>query len=217
MLRNLNLIRNAKRICGTPKVGVLGSTVPASGFLFGDVQTRGLANNEVRFWVESTTLSTGTLFVNEDSTWTASGATPGSYTVSGRLFIDDVDSGAVSYPFTVGASTGAPMLRNLNLTRNGKRICGTPRVGVPASAVPTIGPPYALLYNDVQAYGFANNLIRLWIEQSTFPLGSLFVYENSSYTFSGSPIPDGTYTAQGRLFVDDVDQGTAAFTVKVGA
>lgn len=220
MLRNLNLARNAKRICGTPQVGVLGSAVPTGGpafaLLLGEVQTGGLANRYVRLWVESSTLPPGTLFVYEDSSWSATGAPPGSYTIAGRLIVDDADQAAVTYSVTVGPSAGTVALRNLNLVRDSKRICGTPKVGVPGSAVPTLGPPYALLFNDVQTYGLANELLRIWIESSTFPAGSLWVYENSSYTFTGSPIANGTYSAQGRLFVADVDQGTAAFTVTVG-
>ncbi|MBS0444771.1 MAG: hypothetical protein JSR59_02365 [Proteobacteria bacterium] len=216
MLRNLNLLRDAKRICGSPQVGVLGSSVPTGGLVYADVQARGLQTRQVRFWVQSTTIASGSLFVFEDTTWSATGVPAGNYSASGRLFVDDVDQGAVSYPFSVGTSGSAPMLRNLNLVRDAKRICGNPRVGVPVSAVPTIGPPYALLFNDIQTYGYATNLLRVWIEQSSFPAGALFVYEDSSYLFGGSPIPDGIHAAQGRVFVDDVDQGTALFQVTVG-
>jgi hypothetical protein len=220
VLRNLNLTRDNKRICGTPRVGVLGSAVPTAGppfaLLLSEVQSAGLAARFVRLWVESSTFPAGVLKVQEDSSWSAVGAAAGSYTVNGRLFIDDVDSGARSYPLSIGPATTKPALRNMNLTRNNKRICGTPYVGVLGSAVPTIGPPNALLFNDVLTHGLGANRVRIWLESSTFPAGALFVFEDSSYTFSGTPIANGVYSAQGRLFIDDSDQGSALFQVTVG-
>jgi len=45
--------------------------------------------------------------------------------------------------------------------------------------------------------------------------GSLFAYEDGSFTFSGAP--DGTYTFTYRLYVDGVDLGTQTATIIVGA
>jgi len=94
------------------------------------------------------------------------------------------------------------MLRNLNKTRNGKRILGTPYVGVLGSTVPTAGPPYALAYNDVITDALQANQVRIWVTSHTFPAG-FFVNEDTSYTAPN--LVDGLYTADGYLIVDDVD------------
>lgn len=44
--------------------------------------------------------------------------------------------------------------------------------------------------------------------------GTLFAYEDGSFTFSGAP--DGTYTFTYRLYVDGVDLGTQTATIVIG-
>ena len=44
--------------------------------------------------------------------------------------------------------------------------------------------------------------------------GTLFAYEDGSFTFSGAP--DGTYTFNYRLYVDGVDLGTQTATIVIG-
>lgn len=94
------------------------------------------------------------------------------------------------------------MLRNLNKTRDGKRILGTPYVGVLGSAVPTAGPPYALARNDVVFNSLQSNYVRVWVTSFTFPAG-FFVEEDTRWT--APTLSDGTYVANGYLIVDDVD------------
>lgn len=87
------------------------------------------------------------------------------------------------------------MLRNLNQSSAGKRICGIPRVGMLASAIPTGFPLPALLLNDIDS-GFPNRLYS--VEILTWPsAGLLYVYEDSSLSFTGAP--DGTYTGGERV------------------
>ena len=100
------------------------------------------------------------------------------------------------------------MLRNLNTTRDGRRVCGTPQVGILGSLIPSTGSNGpALAYNDVIQDSLQSNLVRIWIKDHNFPY--LFVYEDTSWIaqgIGGAAIPDGTYVAHGVLIVDDVDQ-----------
>lgn len=87
------------------------------------------------------------------------------------------------------------MLRDLNVSAGGKRICGIPRVGVLGSDVPTGFPLAALLLNDIDS-GFPNRLYS--VEILTVPsAGTLYVDEVSWASFTGAP--DGTYTGTQRV------------------
>lgn len=127
MLRNLNRTRDTYRICGSPYVGVIGSTVPSTGLdggrpalLYDDVTLNGLASNRVRLWITAHTFGDG-FFVNEDSSWTfdppGSGAIPdGTYTATGVLIVDDADQGTdgVVLTLTVGATVPSYSLTPAN-------------------------------------------------------------------------------------------------------
>lgn len=105
-------------------------------------------------------------------------------------------------------------LRNLNKVTGGMRHLGTPWVGVLGSDVPTTGEGGrpGLLGPEVVLNGWQANRVRIWIEASNFP--GLFVADNTSWTASN--LVDGTYQATGRVYLDDVDQGTKTLTLTVG-
>jgi hypothetical protein len=112
------------------------------------------------------------------------------------------------------------MRRNLNQSAAGRRILGTPQVGVLASAIPSTGDQGAsLLYNKIQAGDPAGCLYRIWITSQPAS-GTLVVDETGAFTFSGAA--DGTWTAGERIDKYDpavglfsTDTGTAQFNVNV--
>lgn len=74
------------------------------------------------------------------------------------------------------------MLRPLNLSASGRRICSTPFVGVLASGVPIGFTPPAFLENDISGGDPVN--CRYLVEILTGPsVGTLVMDFNSSYTF----------------------------------
>jgi hypothetical protein len=110
------------------------------------------------------------------------------------------------------------MLRNLNLSSSGRRICGIPQVGVLASAIPTTGFPLApLLANDIDS-AYPNRLYR--VQALSQPsAGALYLYENSSFSFTGAP--DGTYTGTQRVRKYDpgtglVSNDTGVYSLTIG-
>lgn len=99
------------------------------------------------------------------------------------------------------------MLRNLNLLApSGTRILGIPQVGVRGDAVPAWGEDGpSLLYDDITLPGEAADLFRS--EITVWPSsGNLFVYEDSSFSFTGAP--DGAYTIGYRIWKNNVRAGT---------
>lgn len=104
-------------------------------------------------------------------------------------------------------------LRDINETIGGVKNLATRWLGPLGSEVPTIGPPYALLANDVAQYGWEGDRVRIWIEFSTFP-ASFFVNENSTY--DAPDLVGGAYTAIGRVERNGVDQGTSVLTITLG-
>ena len=97
----------------------------------------------------------------------------------------------------------AGILRNLNLSSAGRRICGVPQVGLLASSIPTGFPLPALLLNDIDA-GVPNRLYS--VEILTRPgAGLLYVYEDSSLSFTGAP--DGAYSGTQRVRKFDLSVG----------
>ena len=86
------------------------------------------------------------------------------------------------------------MLRNLNRSYSGRRIAGTPFVGVLASAIPTTGDYPALGRNDIDPGDPAGCLYRTQI--LTWPLGDLRVDENTSFIYT-PPSPDFVGTVRG--------------------
>lgn len=106
------------------------------------------------------------------------------------------------------------MLRNLNRSYARGRICGTPHEGVLGSLIPSTGNDGAgYAYNDLSLPADANKEIRGKL--TAWPsAGTLFAYEDTSFTFTGAP--DGIYTFQYQLYVDGVATGsptTATLTV----
>ena len=100
------------------------------------------------------------------------------------------------------------MLRNLNRTLTNGRVCGTPKTGVLGSLIPSTGDHGAgYCYNDLSLPADANKEIcgRVTAWPSA---GTLFAYEDTSFSFTGAP--DGTYTFQYQLYVDGVATGSPA-------
>lgn len=94
------------------------------------------------------------------------------------------------------------MLRNMNQSSGGDRICGTTHTGVPASAIPSGFIPPSLLENDIDAGDPSDCEYRVQI--LSWPVGATFrVSENGSFTFDG---PDGTYSGTQRIFKNGVAQ-----------
>ena len=108
------------------------------------------------------------------------------------------------------------MLRNLNKSSGGRRILGTPNVGLLASQIisetATGDNGAGLLYDEALAN--TNKQLRLNIT-STPSSGSLFVYENGSFELTGAA--DGSYAISYQYFVDNVLGGSDTATVTVGA
>lgn len=100
------------------------------------------------------------------------------------------------------------MLRNLNQSFARGRILGTPHSGVLGSEIPSTGGNGAgYAYNDLSLPADANKEICGRI--TTWPSdGTLFAYEDTSFTFTGAP--DGTYSFQYQLYVDGVETGDPA-------
>jgi hypothetical protein len=100
------------------------------------------------------------------------------------------------------------MLRNLNRTLTRGRVCGTPKTGVLGSAIASTGDYGAgYCYNDLDLPADANKEIcgRVTAWPSA---GTLFAYEDTSFSFTGAP--DGIYTFQYQLYVDGVATGSPA-------
>lgn len=108
------------------------------------------------------------------------------------------------------------MLRNLNESSGGRRVLGTPNVGLLASQIisetATGDNGAGLLYDEALAN--TNKQLRLNIT-STPASGSLFVYENGSFELTGAA--DGSYAISYQYFVDNVLGGSDTATVTVGA
>lgn len=108
------------------------------------------------------------------------------------------------------------MLRNLNKSAGGRRILGTPAVGLLASQIITetatgdSGP--GLLYDEA----LVNAGKQLRVRVTSLPsAGTLFVHENGAVDFSGAP--DGVYTAGYAVDADNVQISTDTATFTVGA
>lgn len=90
---------------------------------------------------------------------------------------------------------------------------GAGGLGTLGSAIPSYGAAGpALQYNDISLPSEANDEFR--VELITTPvLGTLFVYEDSSFEFSG---PDGVHTFTYGGYKNGVLYGTASVTMAVG-
>lgn len=108
------------------------------------------------------------------------------------------------------------MLRSLNKSSSGRRVLGTPKVGVLGSNIPSSGlsgPAYT--YNDLDLPSDADKYIR-GVITTTPSVGNFFAYEDTSFTFSGAP--DGVYYATYQLYVDNSVVGSpATITLTVGS
>jgi len=98
------------------------------------------------------------------------------------------------------------MLRNLNQSSGGQRVCGTPKSGVLGSLIPSTGDNGAgYTYNDLSLP--ADNAKDICGRITSWPsAGTLTAYEDTSFEFSGAP--DGAYAFQYQLYVDGVAVGS---------
>lgn len=97
---------------------------------------------------------------------------------------------------------------------SGALVCGNRGLGVLGSEVPSTGDNGpGFIYNDLTLPADAGKEVRGLIVTPP-AAGTLFAYEDSSFTFSA---PDGSYSFVYRLYVDGVDQGTATVSLTVGA
>ena len=106
--------------------------------------------------------------------------------------------------------------RNLNKSSGGRRILGTPHVGIIASQIiseTAIGDSGAgLLYDE--ALVNSGKQLRLYVTSAPSS-GTLFAHENGSFELDGAA--DGSYTIGYQYFVDNVLGGSDTATVTVGA
>ena len=98
------------------------------------------------------------------------------------------------------------MLRNLNQSSGGQRVCGTPKSGVLGSLIPATGDNGAgYTYNDLSLP--ADNAREICGRITAWPsAGTLYAYEATSFEFSGAP--DGSYSFAYQLLVDGVAVGS---------
>lgn len=106
------------------------------------------------------------------------------------------------------------MLRNCNRSAAGRRVLGTPNVGLIASQIVSetatgdSGP--GLLYDEA----LVNTGKQLRVHITSAPAsGSLFAEENGSFTLTGAA--DGSYTIGYQYYVDNVLAGSDTATVNV--
>jgi len=105
------------------------------------------------------------------------------------------------------------MLRNLNQSASGNRICGTPKTGVLGALIPATGDHGAgYAYNDISAADYTKEVRGKIV---TWPVtGTLTAYEDTSFEFTA---PDGTYSFEYQLYVDGVATGPpVTVTLQVG-
>lgn len=96
-LRNLNQRKSRGRILGTPKTGVLGSLIPATGvngpgYAYPSLSLPADASKEICGYI-TTWPTAGLLDASEDTGFTFSGAPDGTYTFQFQLEADGVDVG----------------------------------------------------------------------------------------------------------------------------
>lgn len=99
-------------VIGDTGLGVLGSLIRANtatgtngpGALYNDWDDSSDDNKEFRAQL-LTAPSAGTLFMNEDGSFSFTGAPDGSYSFTYRLWVDGVDSGTATVNMTIGSST----------------------------------------------------------------------------------------------------------------
>jgi len=98
----------------------------------------------------------------------------------------------------------------------GSLVVGDRGLGVLGSEVPSTGDSGAgYLYNDLSLPGDASKEVRGLITSQP-SAGTLYAYEDSSFTFTGAP--DGTYSFTYQLYVDGAATGSpATVTLTVGS
>jgi len=99
---------------------------------------------------------------------------------------------------------------------SGALVVGDRGLGVLGSEVPSTGDSGAgYLYNDLSLPGDASKEVRGLITSQP-SAGTLYAYEDSSFTFTGAP--DGTYSFGYQLYVDGASTGSpATVTLTVGS
>jgi len=98
MLRNLNQSSGGKRVLGTPKTGVLGSLIPATGdngpgYAYNSLSLPADAGKEICGTI-TTWPASGSLHAYEDTSYEFSGAADGSYWFEWQLKVNGVATGS---------------------------------------------------------------------------------------------------------------------------
>lgn len=106
------------------------------------------------------------------------------------------------------------MLRNLNQSFSGSRICGTPHMGVLASEIITSFTPPSLLENDIDVGDPEGCEYRMRIVGER-PTGVIQfdLAENGTYVFDA---PDGTYTYTQIVSKNGVDAEPSTLEFQIG-
>ena len=100
------------------------------------------------------------------------------------------------------------MLRDLNVSTSGRRVCGTPKLGVRGAAIPSTGQHGpSIIYPSLSLPADANKFYRARI--LTWPAqGVLRVYEDGSLDYDGTGVFEPqTFTFQ--LYEGNKFKGTA--------
>jgi len=113
----------ASTVCiGNVGLGVLAENIPSTGdsgasFLYNDLVFPADTGKEIRGEILATSLGAGTLFVNEDGSFTFSGASDGHYWFTYKLWKDGVAGATYTVTLTVGsiAGTGTGAIPNIAL------------------------------------------------------------------------------------------------------
>lgn len=119
-LRNLNQSTANKRICGTPKTGVLGSLIPSggdngAGYAYTSLSLPADNAKEIKGRI-TTWPSAGVLKAFEDTSFTFTGAPDGTYSFGWQLSSNGIDIGAPATTSLLVGATISPVHGSLVLT-----------------------------------------------------------------------------------------------------
>lgn len=202
---------------GVNGLGVLGSQVPSTGthgasILYPQLDLPTENNDEFSAWLITQPAGLTTFELGEDGSLTVDGPS-GIYRGTFETKKNGQSVGFASFTTILGAPTSG-ILRDLNQSFSGKRLCTTGQAGAVASSIPstgTDGPPIAYPHLTLPADN--DKLVRVFI--TSFPsAGTLTVYDDSSFIFSGAP--DGSYTASYQVYFDDILTDTGTLDLDVG-
>ncbi len=166
--------------------GITGVAIPSTGsngpsLLFGDPDLPTENLDEFYFRIITAPSGLTTFRAGEAGDIEATGP-DGTYNGTYQGFKNGISYGFGGFSFSLGDSG---IIRDMNQSFSGKRLCTTPFVGVLGSTVPSTGddgPGY--LYNDLVLPEDNSNYVRGFV--TTFPTSGTFLpNDDSSFTYSG--------------------------------